>query len=179
MPNPESGPEARSPVHSVPEMVWTPLVTALIVLVPALLGLGVGRPALFPSLGPTALLQAHQPDHPSSRPYNVVVSHLVGLGSAFLMVTLFGIAMEKSVFEVGHLSWERVAASVLAVMVAALLDLLLRASHPAAAATTLLASLGAFHPTLRDTLTVLMGVLVVAAVGELFRRLRARGPTPG
>lgn len=181
MPEPDVGPETRSGVRSVPDAVWTPLATALITLVPGLVGLAAGRPALFPSLGPTALMQAHDPDNPSSRPWNVVVSHGVGLGSAFLAVTLFGIAMEKSVFEVGHLSWARVGASVLAVALAAVLEMVLRASHPPAASTTLLASLGSFHPTLRDTLTVALGVLTVAAAGEVFRRLRARreAPPPG
>jgi hypothetical protein len=175
MPRPEAGPEARSPVRALPDGVWTPLATAVIVLVPGLVGLAAGRPVLFPSLGPTALMQAHDPDHPSSRFYNVVVSHLLGLGSAFLLVTLFGIAQEKSVFEVGHLSWARVGAAVLAVTLAAVLEMLLRASHPPAASTTLLAALGSFHPTARDTLTVAIGVLAVAVVGELLRRLRARG----
>jgi CBS-domain-containing membrane protein len=97
----------------------------------------------------------------------------VGLGSAFVGVVLFGIAYAPSIFEVKHLSWERVGASVLAVALAAALELLLRASHPPAVSTTLLASLGSFHPTVRDTVSVAVGVLIVAVVGELFRRLRA------
>lgn len=166
----------RSTIRSLPDGLWTPLATAAITLVPGLLGLAAGRPMLFPSLGPSALTQAHTPDEPSARPYNVVVSHLLGLGCAFLMVTLFGIAQEKSVFELKHLTAARVAASVLAVALAAALEMLLRASHPPAASTTLLASLGSFKPTPGDTLTVAAGVLAVALVGELFRRLRARGP---
>src|SRR5690606_3123998 len=97
-------------------------------------------------------------------------SHLVGLAAAFLAVALFGIAHAPSVFEAGELSLERVAASVVAVTVAAAMELLLRASHPAAASTTLLAALGSFHPTPRDTLSVVLGVLVVALLGEIFRR---------
>ena len=103
--------QPTSPIHSIPEAAWTPLVTAFLVLVPGLIGIAIGRVALFPSLGPTALHQAHTPDHPSSRFYNVVVSHLLGLGCAFLMVTIFGIAHEKSVFELSELSWARVGAS--------------------------------------------------------------------
>ncbi|HEX2191348.1 MAG TPA: HPP family protein [Longimicrobiaceae bacterium] len=181
MPKTEPPAEPRSALSRVPDGVWTPLATAIIALVPGLVGLALGRPALFPSLGPTALTQAHDPDHPSARPYNVVVSHLVGLGSAFLAVALFGIAMEKSVFELGHLTPARVGASVLALALAAALEMALRASHPPAASTTLLASLGTFHPTPRDTVTVVVGVLAVAAVGEVLRRVRARpgAATPG
>lgn len=167
-------PEPHSPVQTLPEMLWTPLIAALIVLVPGLVGLGTGRILLFPSLGPSALMQAHDPEHPSSRFYNLVVSHLTGLGSAFLAVTLFGIAHAPSVFEVGHLTSERVFASALALALAAALELALRASHPPAASTTLLASLGSFKPTLWDAAAVTLGVLAVAVVGEVFRRLRAR-----
>ena len=175
MPEREAGAESSSPIHSVPEAAWTPLVTALLVLVPGLLGIATGRPALFPSLGPTALFQAHTPDHPSSRFYNVVVSHLIGILSGYLMVTLFGIAHEKSVFEVGELSWARVGAATCAVALAAALELLFRAAHPPAASTTLLIALGTFHPTTRDTVSLLIGVLTVAVLGEFFRQLRKRG----
>lgn len=167
----------RSSIRSLPDGIWTPVATAVIVLVPGLVGLAAGRPMLFPSLGPTALHQAHKPDEPSSKPYAIIVSHLVGLAAAFLMVTLLGIAKEKSVFELGHLTTARVVASVLAVAIAAGMEMALNASHPPAASTTLLAALGTFKPTVRDTVTVIAGVLLIVVVGEVFRRLRVR-PDP-
>jgi hypothetical protein len=176
MPEPRPRPEPTSPIPLVPEVVWLPLATVLILLVPGLLGLGASRVALFPSLGPTALTQVHMPRHPTSRFYNVVVSHLVGLGSAFLMVALFGLSQQRSVFEVGELTWPRVAASVLAVALAALLEVVLHASHPAAASTTLLVALGTFHPTRHDVSTLLLGILTVALAGEFLRRLRSDPP---
>jgi CBS-domain-containing membrane protein len=166
----------RSTIRSLPDGVWTPLAVAVISLVLGLVGLAAGRPFLFPSVGPTAVLQAHKPDDPSSRPYNILVGHLVGLGSAFVMVTLLGIGQQKSVFEMGHLTTERVAAAVLAMALAAAVEFLLRAPHPPAAATTLLAALGAFKPTIKDTMVVVGGILLVIAVGEVLRRLRAREP---
>ena len=171
----EPGTELDSPVQSIPEAAWTPLVTAILVAVPALLGIATGRPALFPSLGPTALFQAHTPDHPSSRFYNSVVSQAIGVGSGFLLVAIFGIAHAKSVFEAGELSWPRVGAAVGAVTLAAALEILLRAPHPPAASTTLLIALGTFHPSVRDAVTLAAGILTVAVIGELFRQLRARG----
>lgn len=164
----------RSTIRSLPDGLWTPFATAVIVLVPGLVGLAAGRPMLFPSLGPTALFQAHEPDHPSSKLYPVVVSHIVGLGCAFLMVTLFGIGDEKSVFELKHLTTARVTATVLAVTLAAGLEMLLRAPHPPAAATTILVALGTFKPNVRDAVTVIGAVLLVAGVGEVLRRLRAK-----
>lgn len=166
----------RSTIRSLPDGVWTPVAVAIITLVPGLVGLAVGRPLLFPSLGPTAVLQGRKPDEPSSRPYNVLAGHLAGLGSAFLMVTLFGIGQQKSVFELGHLTTERLAAAVLALALATALESVLRAPHPPAAATTLLGALGAFKPTMKDAVTVIGAILLVIAVGEVLRRLRAREP---
>ena len=169
--------DRRRPVaRAIPDLVWAPLVTALLTLAPGLVGIATGRILLFPSLGPSAFLQANQPEHPSSRFYNVVVSHLVGLGAAFVAVSLFGIAYAPSVFEMKQLTGDRVAAATLAVALAALAEKLLRAPHPPAASTTLLAALGSFHPTVRDATSVAFGVLVVAVLGELFRRARARTP---
>jgi len=66
----------------------------------------------------------------------------------------------------------RVWASGLAIVLTMLGIALARASHPPAAATTLLISLGGFRPTVHDALTIAAGVLVVAVVGEALRRLR-------
>jgi hypothetical protein len=156
----------------IPDVVWSPLVAGLIILVPGLVGLATGKVLLFPSLAPTAILQAHTPEHPSARAYNVVVAHLLGLFIGFGAVVAFGIATAPSVFELRSLSPERVGATVVAMMVALLLEHVLRATHPPAAATTLLVALGAFKPTMRDTVAVVSGVLMVAVVGEAFRRLR-------
>jgi len=50
--------------------------------------------------------------------------------------------------------------------------LLLRASHPPAASTTLLFALGALQPTLREAALVAAGVLLVAVLVQLVRLVR-------
>jgi hypothetical protein len=175
-PSPPAPPASRRP--AIPDAVWTPLAVATLTLIPGLVGLATGRILLFPSLGPTALLQAHTPEHPSARPYNVIVSHLAALGAGFAAVTAFGLATAPSVFEAGRLSPERLGAAVVAAALAVLIELLLRASHPPAASTTLLVALGSFKPTVRDATAVVLGVLIVAAAGELVRRARRRGTPP-
>jgi hypothetical protein len=175
-PTPAAPSRARTP--AIPDAVWTPLTVAVLTLVPGLVGLATGRVLLFPSLGPTALLQAHTPEHPSARPYNVVVSHLLGMGSGFAAVTAFGIAAAPSVFEARSLSPAHVGAAVVAIALSVLLELLLRASHPPAASTTLLVALGTFKPTVRDATALVLGVLIVAAAGEAVRRLRLRRTPP-
>jgi hypothetical protein len=55
---------------------------------------------------------------------------------------------------------------------------LLRATHPPAAATTLLVALGAIA-TFEQALIVMAGVLVTAAAGELLRTVRRERVAPG
>jgi hypothetical protein len=54
-----------------------------------------------------------------------------------------------------------------------LICLLLKASHPPAAATTLLVALGAIK-TRQDAFNVVAGVLLIAVFGETARRLRLK-----
>jgi hypothetical protein len=97
----------------------------------------------------------------------------------FAVVAVLGLAHTPSVFQLHALSGVRVGAALLAVLLAALGELLLKARHPPAAATTLLVALGSFHPTPADTIAVIGGVVSVVIAAELIRRARlALGPVP-
>jgi hypothetical protein len=71
------------------------------------------------------------------------------------------------------LSAVRVSAAVLSVLLSMWLQVALRARHTAAEATTLLIALGTLEPTPHTALTVLGGVTLVTALGEVTRRLLA------
>jgi len=147
----------------------TALISAAVTAVPGIVALLTGQLLLFPSLGPTAVMVSYEPEHRSARFYNVIVSHVGGLLSGFGAVMLFGLAHAPSVFQSRALSVPRVAAAVVAVLLAVLLELVLDAAHPPATATTLLAALGSFRPTWHDGLIVVAGVVIVAFAGELGR----------
>jgi len=155
-----------------PHLLWSPIAASLVLLAPGLLALVTGRLLLFPSLAPSAVLQAHRPDDPSSRPYHVIVSHLVGMAAAMLLVWLLGLSQTPSVFELHRVGLARVAAAVLAIALATLVELVLRASHAPAASTTLLVALGSFPPTWSSAGLIAAGVLTTVAAGEVARRLR-------
>jgi CBS-domain-containing membrane protein len=70
-----------------------------------------------------------------------------------------------------------VAAATLAIGLTALAGIILRASHPPAAATTLLVALGAIS-TASQILATIVGVLIVAVAGEFIRRYRLDRPAP-
>src|SRR5436305_1970501 len=98
---------------AVPDMVWAPLVGAVLTLIPGLVGLAAGSVWLFPSLGPTAFLQAASPQHPSSRFYNTVAGHAVGIAVGVLAVLALGANAEPSVLASHQLFPLRVWASAL------------------------------------------------------------------
>jgi CBS-domain-containing membrane protein len=137
---------------------------------PAALAIVTKQIFLFPSLGPTAVMLAHEPQHRSSRPYAVLVSHAAGLAAASVSVAIFGIAFAPSVFETHTVSPARAGAVLLALALAIFLEVALRAQHPPAAATTLLVALGSFHPTPHDAFLIMGGVVAVLIVGEPLRR---------
>jgi hypothetical protein len=155
----------------LPEAVWGPGAVAISMLTVGLIGFLAGQPWLIPSLGPTAYLQAENPGQPTSRFYNTVVGHLVGLVAGFAAVAMLDAWNAPAVLTDKQLVLVRVFAAVIAMVLTIGLGPVLRASHPPAAATTLLVALGSLK-TLNDAINVMIGVLIVALVGELLRRVR-------
>lgn len=163
-------------VGAVPEGVWSTLAAGVLTLIPGLVGLAVGQPLLFPSLAPTAALQATQPQDRSARFYNTVLGHLVGIVAAVVCVLALGANAEPGLFTSHHVFLRRVLASALAVALTQLGQLGLKALHPPAAATVLLITLGGFKTQPHDLLIVCAGVLIIAVAGELVRQLRLLQP---
>jgi hypothetical protein len=165
-------PKEPSPA-GLPDAQWSPLAGGLIVLLVGLVGWLFGKPWLLPSLGPTAYLQAETPAHPNSSFYNTVVGHLLGLVVGFLAVMFCGAMNAPAVLTDHQLVLARVLAAALAVALTLLLAPLVKATHPPAAATTLLVALGSIK-TLNDAFNLAIGVLLVAAIGSAFRQIRLR-----
>ncbi len=157
----------------LPEFAWAPLAAGAAILGAGAIILLAGRPWLLPSLGPTAFLIAELPEHPSARFYNSVVGHLVGLGTGFLDVALFLAWGDPAVLTDHVLTLAHVGAATVAIMLTMLANLLLEASYPPAAATTLLVALGSLK-TVGDALNLSIGALLIAGLGIGLHKLRAR-----
>lgn len=170
-------PKLRSAIPSnkrpaaFPDGAWAPLAGAALVLIVGAAGLLAVQPWLLPSLGPSAYLVAESAAHPSARAYNVFGGHLIGLGAGFVGVWIFGAAADPAVLQSGTLTGSRVAAAALAMLLATLVAIPLRASHPPAAATTLLVALGSIS-TGSQALNVVVGAAILAVAGEALRSLR-------
>lgn len=142
-------------------------------LIPGLMALVTGRVWLFPSLGPTAFLQAEAPTLPMSRLYNTLIGHLVGIIAGYLAVIMLGLNGADSVFVIHRVTVGRMWASVIAVTLTLAGQILLKAAHAPAAATTLLITMGGFQRKWSDVADLAVGILIVAFMGECLRRLRA------
>lgn len=162
-----------SPAAS-PDAVWVPTVSGMLILAAGAMTLATGQPWLFAGLGPTALIVASSPAHPTTRVHNVVLGHLTAVACAWIVLLLLG-AGDTATLLGGHsVPVVRVWASALAVALTALVQPSLRAYHPPAAATALLLTLGVHRVTWKVSLSMMAGVVVVALLGEWFRRLRLR-----
>jgi hypothetical protein len=144
-----------------------------LVLALAAIGWATHQPLIFASLGPTAYELVEQPRMPSARPYNVIVGHLIGLSAGFLAVYLLNAWAAPNVLATGVVSLQRMWATAISAALTTLASLALKAAQPAALATTLLVSLGAMQ-TRRDAIAIIVGVLLVTAIGEPVRRLRLK-----
>ena len=172
-----SMPKGFDRVSAIPDPIWGPLASAFLILVTGVVALLAGRPWLLPSLGPSAVLAGEMPAHPVTRTWNMTVGHVGGLIAGFVGVLLAG-AMNDPIVLVDHvLTPGRVLASVIAIALTVLAGAVLRASHPTAAATTLLVSLGSLR-TATDAANLLVGVLVLAILAALVREVRMHRVTP-
>ncbi|HET9108944.1 MAG TPA: HPP family protein [Steroidobacteraceae bacterium] len=154
---------------SIPLALWVPLASSVALGVPGVIALLTHHLVLFASLAPTSVMITQQPMLASTRPYNSIVGHMIGLGSGFFAVWVLGIASQPSVFTLHMVSGARVCAAMISIATALEAELLLDARHPPAASTTLLAALGSFRVDWTSTWEVLVGVIAVTAAGEILR----------
>ena len=154
------------------DAVWVPMVSAVLVLVVGALSLATKQPWLFAALGPTVVLLAANPGHPTTRFHAIVVGHLVALASAWIAILLMGAGDSRTLLAGGGIAVARVWASAFAIATMTALQPSLKAYHPPAAATVLLVTLGVHRLTWNSVFAIVGGVLVVAILGEWFQRIR-------
>ena len=165
--------KGRSPA-AASDAVWVPTVAGVLILVAGAMSLATKQPWLFAGLGPTALIIASSPGHPTTRFHSIVVGHLAALACGWLALLLLGAGDSAALLSGKAIPVVRVWASALAVSVTALVQPSLRAYHPPAAATALLVTLGVYRMNGKTAIALMAGVLVVALLGEWFQRLRLR-----
>ncbi|MGH9642898.1 MAG: HPP family protein [Terriglobales bacterium] len=140
-----------------------------LILVVGAVGWAAHMPLIFTSLGPTAYELVEKPKAASAKTYNILVGHFVALAAGFFALWVLAAWNAPKVGAAGFVASPRVWAAVLATVVTTAVTLLLKASQPAALSTTLLVSLGSMQRG-RDAIAIVLGVIILAAVGEPVRR---------
>lgn len=153
------------------DLFWATLGEGGLILALAAIGWVAKQPLIFASLGPTAYELVEQPQLKSARSYNIVVGHLIGLGAGFFAIYVLNAWAAPNVLSAGVVSTQRLWATTIAATLTTFLTLILKASQPAALATTLLISLGAMQ-TRQAAVAIIVGVLIVTILGEPIRRCR-------
>lgn len=156
---------------AAPDGLWSPIAASVAIGFVGLVAWVAGQPWIAPSLGPSAYLLATEASHPSARAYSTITGHTVALGAGFAAVAIFGAWAEPALLAQGLLAPARVGAAALAVFLCVAVLLPMRATHPPAAATTLLVALGSLS-TWRDAVGVIIGAALLSAVGVPLRRIR-------
>ena len=144
---------------------WKALSCIVILAVAGSIGLLLGQPWLFPSLGPTVVLMLESPTEPAAGLGNALVGHLVAVAAGLGSLVVCGMYGQPSAPSWG-LSPRYVLAGVLSVAVTMLVLMALHRPHPPAGATTLLVSLGILT-TPAELASVLGAVVVVTTLSWL------------
>jgi len=162
---------------SIPERLWPPLAAGLLMLIVGAAAYVTSQPFLYPSLGPTAFLQAEFPFHRTSQFRDTTIGHLIGVAAGLAAVFVVGARSEPHLDVAMRLPPRRIAAAALTVTLVILLQLLFKISNPPSAGTGLLFALGFFQPRAIDVAEVLAGVLFMASFGALIRLYRLKAPS--
>jgi hypothetical protein len=174
-------PENNAPEKKPPkkDLVIVPLCEAALLLVAGGVGWALHQPMLFASLGPTAYELIETPERKTARPYNIFAGHLIGVLAGFA-ATYATHAFNSPGLSSGMVTLPRMGAAALAAALTVLLTLALKASQPAALATSLIIALGTFQHG-RDALVIMGAVVLMLILGEPLRlwRLKDRAHSSG
>jgi CBS domain-containing membrane protein len=159
------------------DLLIAPLLQAALLFVVALAGWLTHKPLIFSSLGPTAYEMIETPERQTARPYNIIAGHLTGVAAGFLALFLAR-AFTAPCTSTGTVAWPRVVAAVIAASITVFITLLIRASQPAATATSLLIALGFFQHW-QDAILIMAAVVLMLIPGEALRKWRLKDLAKG
>ena len=149
------------------DAVYILIAVGLTTAVAGVAAMGLHRPLIFPSIGPTVFVLFESPMEPEASPRNTLFGHGVALVIGYATVAAFGLAHGRFAFR--DLSAARVAAAAVSVGLTEALLVFLRAPHPPAGATALIVSLGLLVTPV-DLLCLALGVVLVTATAWALNR---------
>ncbi len=129
-------------------------------------------PLLFPPLGPSAFILLRTPMAPAASPRSVILSHALALAAGLASVHFVGLLFpEAQLLGADAMNWPRVMSLLLAMGVASAAMIVVRCSHPPAAATALIAGMGLLRTPAQIAGLLAAAVILVAQAFVLHRLL--------
>ncbi|MGH7679983.1 MAG: HPP family protein [Gemmatimonadaceae bacterium] len=156
-------------------LLWVPAVSAALIVIAGAVGAWLKQPWLFAGLAPTIVMVAANPGHESSSFRAIVVGHLAAIACGYLALLLLNATGAPTLIATRVVPWDRVWASAAAMALLVIVQPQLKAFHPPAAATALLVTLGAYRMTGKTPLALVGGVVLIAVLAEVLKRVRPRG----
>lgn len=147
------------------------LLALVVLAVIGAFGIAVGHPWLVPSLGSAVLLQTLSPQSRTAKPWNTCVGQLVAVCGGLAGVYAVGAEAAPQLTSGHTLVCARIAAMAIAIFITALLQVILKAENPAGGATALLIALGTIAPDAGGAFDIIVGIVLVTALGEAARRM--------
>ncbi|MCK4305878.1 MAG: HPP family protein [Candidatus Eisenbacteria sp.] len=135
-------------------------------------------PLLFPPLGPSAFILFRTPMSPRACPRTVILAHTLAVASGWLSVQLFSLIFpEAGLLDDPSLNWPRIAALSLSMGLSSASMIALGCSHPPAAASALIVSMG-YMSNMLQIVGLLLAVVLLVAHAFVFNRLLGGLPYP-
>jgi hypothetical protein len=153
---------------------WIDLAhVGVLVLVPGVAAWLLGKPLIFPSLGPSAFVLVLNEREISAR--RVIGGHLIGVVSGVLAYQLLanGFTLANLAPALSAAGLRLVASGVLSIVLTTCLMQMARAHHAPACATTLIVSLGLL-PGSTNGLLIMAAVIFMFFVHRLVVRMRKK-----
>ena len=97
----------------ISERFWPAIAAGVLMLVVGLTAYFTNQPFLYPSLGPTAILQAEFPFHRSSRFRDTTIGHMIGVAAGLASVLVLGASSEPRLGTGSHTPPLRIGAAAL------------------------------------------------------------------
>lgn len=151
-----------------------PIAASVVLAIIGAWAVRVQVPWLVPSLGSAVVAQTLDAPQPTSRPWSIGGGQVMGLAGGFAGVYLLG-AGSTPIFMGDHrLTFARIGAAAIAVLIAGALQLAFQAKSPAGGATALIVALGQETANWSGAGRLITGILLVTVLGEIARRIVLR-----
>lgn len=156
------------------KLVLPPLFLVVVIGLIALCSVWAQQAWLAPSIAAAAFTQLFTPSQPGAKPYTIVVGQLVGAAAGFAGVWAVHAMNVGRLMGDHDITYDRVAAIVIAVAIASVVQMALEARSPAGGTTAVVVAIGAEMANLSGAMRLAGGIVLVAVLGEIGRRMLLR-----